>query len=46
MAGRVVIAEQAGGFRSKLIKVDKPILRIPTLAIHREHLLFGIRTYL
>ncbi|KAF8221711.1 aspartyl aminopeptidase [Tricholoma matsutake] len=36
VAGRVVIAEQAGGFRSKLIKVDKPILRIPTLAIHLD----------
>jgi len=36
LAGRVVIAEQGGAFSSKLIKIDRPLLRIPTLAIHRE----------
>lgn len=36
VAGRVVIAEQGGKFRSKLIKIDRPLLRIPTLAIHCE----------
>ncbi|KXN83720.1 Aspartyl aminopeptidase [Leucoagaricus sp. SymC.cos] len=35
-AGRVVVAEQDGTFKSKLIKVDRPILRIPTLAIHLD----------
>ncbi|TFK43636.1 aspartyl aminopeptidase [Crucibulum laeve] len=36
VAGRIVIAEKAGGFKSKLIKIDRPILRIPTLAIHLD----------
>ena len=36
LAGRVVVSQQSGGFTSKLIKIDRPILRIPTLAIHRE----------
>ena len=36
LAGRIVIAEQGGGFSSKLIKIDRPLLRIPTLAIHRK----------
>lgn len=35
LAGRVVIA-QANGFKSKLVKIDRPILRIPTLAIHLD----------
>lgn len=36
IAGRVVIAEKTGGFTSKLLKLDRPILRIPTLAIHLD----------
>ncbi|KAF9568966.1 aspartyl aminopeptidase [Agrocybe pediades] len=36
VAGRVVIAEQGGAFRSKLVKIERPILRIPTLAIHLD----------
>ncbi|KAF8076281.1 aspartyl aminopeptidase [Lyophyllum atratum] len=36
LAGRVVIAEQGGKFRSKLVKIDRPLLRIPTLAIHLD----------
>ncbi|KAI0796575.1 aspartyl aminopeptidase [Abortiporus biennis] len=36
LAGRVVIAERNGGFTSKLIKIERPILRIPTLAVHLE----------
>ncbi|KAJ6539244.1 aspartyl aminopeptidase [Mycena capillaripes] len=35
LAGRVVVA-QANGFKSKLVKIDRPILRIPTLAIHLD----------
>lgn len=35
IAGRVVISDKNGSFNSKLIKIDQPILRIPTLAIHR-----------
>ncbi|SPQ93309.1 aspartyl aminopeptidase [Plasmodiophora brassicae] len=33
LAGRVVVAEN-GQFRSKLLKIDRPILSIPNLAIH------------
>ncbi|KAF3770343.1 aspartyl aminopeptidase-like protein [Cryphonectria parasitica EP155] len=33
-AGRVLVKDAQGNFVQKLIKVDKPILRIPTLAIH------------
>ncbi|EJF61312.1 aspartyl aminopeptidase [Dichomitus squalens LYAD-421 SS1] len=36
LAGRVVIADKDGNFSSKLVRIDKPILRIPTLAIHLE----------
>ncbi|KAL2155905.1 hypothetical protein VTH82DRAFT_647 [Thermothelomyces myriococcoides] len=34
VAGRVLVRESEGEFVQKLVKVDKPILRIPTLAIH------------
>lgn len=34
IAGRVVISDKNGSFNSKLVKIDQPILRIPTLAIH------------
>jgi len=36
IAGRVVVSEKSGGFNSKLVKIDRPILRIPTLAIHLD----------
>ncbi|KIJ70193.1 hypothetical protein HYDPIDRAFT_77532 [Hydnomerulius pinastri MD-312] len=36
LAGRVVVTQQDGSFQSKLIKVDRPLLRIPTLAIHLD----------
>ena len=36
IAGRVVVSEKSGKFNSKLVKIDRPILRIPTLAIHSQ----------
>lgn len=36
LAGRVVIADKDGNFSSKLVRIDRPLLRIPTLAIHRK----------
>ncbi|KAI0776015.1 aspartyl aminopeptidase [Trametes elegans] len=36
LAGRVVLADKNGNFSSKLVRIDKPLLRIPTLAIHLE----------
>ncbi|KAJ7179893.1 aspartyl aminopeptidase [Mycena crocata] len=36
LAGRVVTSQGDGLFKSKLIKIDRPILRIPTLAIHLD----------
>ncbi|CAK5262735.1 unnamed protein product [Mycena citricolor] len=35
LAGRVVTGN-AGNFKSKLLKIDRPILRIPNLAIHLD----------
>ena len=34
VAGRVVVADENGKFHSRLVKIDKPILHIPALAIH------------
>ena len=35
VAGRIVVTDQGGAeFKSRLVKVDRPVLRIPTLAIH------------
>jgi aspartyl aminopeptidase len=40
IAGRVIVKSESGakdeGFVSKLVKIDRPLLRIPTLAIHLE----------
>ncbi|KAF5337729.1 hypothetical protein D9611_014528 [Ephemerocybe angulata] len=36
IAGRVVISQGNGSFQSKLVKIDQPILRVPTLAIHLD----------
>lgn len=35
LAGRVLVAAN-GGFESKLVYIDKPILRVPSLAIHLD----------
>ena len=42
IAGRVLVSENSGGFNSKLVKIDHPILRIPTLAIHRQYPLLSM----
>lgn len=37
LAGRVIVSDSSTGkYRSKLIKIDRPLLRIPTLAIHLD----------
>jgi aspartyl aminopeptidase len=34
LAGRVGIMDGSGGFRTQLVHIDKPLLRLPNLAIH------------
>ncbi|KAI9000915.1 aspartyl aminopeptidase [Trametes punicea] len=36
LAGRVVITDKSGDFHAKIIRIDRPILRIPSLAIHLD----------
>ncbi len=36
VAGRVMVKGSDGKIQGKLVKIDKPILRIPTLAIHLD----------
>lgn len=36
VAGRIVVADSSGNFSTRLVKVERPLLRIPTLAIHRK----------
>lgn len=36
LAGRVIVVQRDGTFRSKLVKIDRPLLRIPSLAIHLD----------
>ncbi|KAF9534813.1 peptidase M18 [Crepidotus variabilis] len=36
IAGRIVVADKSGAFTTKLVKIDRPLLRIPTLAIHLD----------
>ncbi|SPO01173.1 probable aspartyl aminopeptidase [Cephalotrichum gorgonifer] len=36
VAGRVLVRDEDGEVSSRLVKIDKPIVRIPTLAIHLD----------
>ncbi|KAI0123878.1 aminopeptidase I zinc metalloprotease [Xylariales sp. AK1849] len=36
IAGRVLVKDSKGNFVQKLVKVDRPLIRIPTLAIHLD----------
>ncbi|KAI0390815.1 aspartyl aminopeptidase-like protein [Xylariaceae sp. FL0594] len=36
LAGRVLVKDKDGNFVQKLVKIDRPIIRIPTLAIHLD----------
>ncbi|ORZ22000.1 peptidase M18 [Absidia repens] len=36
VAGRVLVEQEDGTFKHTLVKVDRPLLRIPTLAIHLD----------
>ncbi|XDG00467.1 hypothetical protein ABKA04_000082 [Annulohypoxylon sp. FPYF3050] len=36
IAGRVLVKDGKGNFAQKLVKIDRPIIRIPTLAIHLD----------
>ena len=36
VAGRVIVKGSDGSFLHKLVKVERPLLRVPTLAIHLD----------
>ncbi|KAH9883898.1 peptidase [Xylariomycetidae sp. FL2044] len=36
VAGRVLVRDGSGNFAQKLVKIERPIIRIPTLAIHLD----------
>lgn len=36
LAGRVVVRAADGSFSHKLVKIKRPLLRVPTLAIHLD----------
>jgi len=36
LAGRAIVAKADGGFDSRLVRLDGPILRVPSLAIHLD----------
>ncbi|KAL5229292.1 hypothetical protein ABZP36_017557 [Zizania latifolia] len=36
LAGRVILKDADGSFKHKLVKVSRPLIRVPTLAIHLD----------
>lgn len=36
LAGRVMVEDADGSYQQRLVKIEKPLLRIPTLAIHLD----------
>eukprot|EP00927_Polykrikos_kofoidii_P054788 TRINITY_DN4915_c0_g1_i1.p1 TRINITY_DN4915_c0_g1~~TRINITY_DN4915_c0_g1_i1.p1 ORF type:complete len:478 (+),score=104.35 TRINITY_DN4915_c0_g1_i1:71-1504(+) len=36
LAGSVIVAEPGGGFKRKLVRIQSPLLRVPTLCIHLQ----------
>lgn len=36
VGGRVLVQTDAGGYESRLVYINKPILRVPSLAIHLD----------
>ena len=50
VAGRVIVQTAKDKFESRLVKIDRPLLRIPSLAIHldpnRESFTFNKETHL
>jgi aspartyl aminopeptidase len=38
LAGRVILKAADGSFAHKLVKVSRPLIRVPTLAIHLDRL--------
>lgn len=49
IAGRAMVRTEDGKFEMRLVKIDRPILRIPTLAVHldrQEKFEFNIETQL
>lgn len=36
VAGRVIVRDSDGSYLHKLVKVKRPLLRVPTLAIHLD----------
>lgn len=44
LAGRVIVRAEDGSFSHKLVKIKRPLLRVPTLAIHLDRFIV-ILTY-
>lgn len=38
LAGRVILKDADGSFKHELVKVSRPLIRVPTLAIHLDRL--------